>query len=260
MAGYPQLVEQEVFRACEKRKRNPKQAIKITRYPFLLRGLISCAASGRKVTCALQKGRYVYLMARDPADQNKVLWVKEEVVLQQIGDVLKSFALPEKLLEKVLDYIKTTHEAEKKAHHLNVKNLRIEHGNVTQKLNRLTDLLIEGHIEQKIYEAKHRELALRRDELNCVLSDNDKADDQFKDALCKIIGLVSKSYDLFESSKTDQKRGLLGFVFSNLQLEGASLRYTLRKPFEQFAQLPHNPEWRPLRDSNPCCLREREAS
>jgi site-specific DNA recombinase len=57
---------------------------------------------------------------------------------------------------------------------------------------------------------------------------------------------MAKSYDLFESSKTDERRGLLGFVFSNLQLEGATLRYSLRKPFEQFTKLPHNPEWRPL--------------
>lgn len=55
---------------------------------------------------------------------------------------------------------------------------------------------------------------------------------------------------MFESSKTDEKRGLLGFVFSNLELEGATLRYTLIKPFEVFAQLPTNPEWRPLRPAN----------
>jgi site-specific DNA recombinase len=63
---YPPLVDHNVFRECERRKRNPQQAIRITRYPFLFRGLITCAASGRKVTCSLQKGRYVYLKARDP--------------------------------------------------------------------------------------------------------------------------------------------------------------------------------------------------
>jgi len=45
-------------------------------------------------------------------------------------------------------------------------------------------------------------------------------DEQFKEALSKVISLAAKSYDLFESSKTDEKCGLLGFVFLNLKLEG----------------------------------------
>lgn len=83
-----------------------------------------------------------------------------------------------------------------------------------------------------------------------MLSDSDQADDKFKDALSKIISLAAKSYDLFERSKTDEKRGIIGFVFSNIQLEGATLRYTLRNPFTVFSQLPNNPKWRALVDSN----------
>ena len=103
-------------------------------------------------------------------------------------------------------------------------------------------------------------IVMRRREIAHLLEDNVMADDQFKDALCKVIGLAAKSYDLFESSKTDEKRGLLGFVFLNLKLEGPTLRYDLRKPFDQLAKLPNNPEWRPLRDSNPCYYRERVMS
>ncbi len=251
--NYPQLVEHSVFRACELRKRDagsPQKAIRKTKYPFLLRGLITCAVSGRKATCSLQKKRYVYLMTRDPANQDKKIWVKEDVVINQLLEVFKSFKLPDDLLADILDYIKRSHEAEKELNHASVKQLQIENNNLTQKLNRLTDLLIEGHIEQKIYDAKRKEIAFRKDEILCILKDNNGADDKFKDALCNIISLAAKGADSFESSKTDQKRGLIGFVFSNLKLEGSSLRYTLRKPFEVFAQLPHNPEWRALEDLN----------
>lgn len=261
--AYPQLVEHNVFRACEKRKRStnmPQQAIRKTRYPFVLRGLITCATSGRKVTCSLQKGRYVYLMPRDPANKDNILWVKEDVVMQQIRDVLHSFALPDDLLAEVLDYIKRSHEAEKELHLDSLRELRTESNALTIKLNRLTDLLIEGHIDPKVYDLKHQEMLLRQRELTCILSDNHTADDKFKDALSNVIRLVAKTYDLFGSSNTEEKRSLLGFVFSNLQLEGATLRYTLRKPFDIFTQLPNNPEWRPLRDSNPCYYRERVMS
>ncbi len=199
-------------------------------------------------------------MTRDPANQDKKIWVKEDVVINQLLEVFKSFKLPDDLLAEILDYIKRTHEAEKELNHISKKKLQQEDNGLSQKLNRLTDLLIEGHIEQKIYDAKHKEITFRRNEINCIINDSNGADDKFKDALCNIISLTAKGADLFESSKTEQKRGLIGFVFSNLKLEGVTLRYTLRKPFEVFAQLPHNPEWRPLRDLNPCYRRERAMS
>ena len=62
--------------------------------------------------------------------------------------------------------------------------------------------------------------------------------------------MLSRSAEIFASSKTEQKRRLLGFVFSNLQMEGLTLRYSLRKPFEVLRQVPHIPEWRPLRPYN----------
>ena len=248
--AYTQLVDHNVFRECEKRKRNPQKAIKISRYPFVLRGLLSCAVSGRKVSCAKVKGRYIYLIARDPANKDKVIWVKEEAVLQQLKDVLHSFALPEALLAEYLDYIKRTHEAEKQLHYATLKELRVEDSNLADRQNKLTDLMIDGHIDPKLFEIKNKEITFRRTQIACLLKDNVQADGEFKDALCKTISLAAKSYDLFESSKTDEKRGLLGFVFLNLQLEGSTLRYTLRKPFEQFAQLPNNPEWRAREDSN----------
>ena len=39
-------------------------------------------------------------------------------------------------------------------------------------------------------------------------------------------------------------------VFSNLQMEGPTLRYSLRKPFELLQQVPRNPEWRPREDKS----------
>ena len=248
--NYPQLVDYSVFRTCEKRKRNPQQAIKITRYPFVLRGLITCTISGRKATCDLKKGRHIYLVIREPNNPEKKMWVKEETVLQQLRDILHSFALPEHLLAKILDYIKSNHQAEKELHLAKIKELRVEDSNLADRMNRLTDLMIEGHIDHKLFEVKNKEIGLSRMEIACILKDDIQANEMFKDALSKIISLASRSCDLFERSKTDEKRNIIGFVFSNLQLEGSTLRYILRKPFHIFQRLPTDPKWCPHTDSN----------
>lgn len=251
--NYPPLIDNSVFKACQKRKRYadaPEKEIRVTRHPFLLRGLLTCAVSGRRVTCTLKKNRYTYLQSRDPANPDQIMWVKEEVVLMQLRDVLQSFKLPDEMLDEMREYLRHTHEAEKEHHLARIKEVQTEYNGLTAKSNRLSDLLVDGHIEAELYKAKNAEITMRRQELAFILKDNTDADDKFKDAMCDILTLVGKSYDLFESSKTDQRRQLLGFVFGNLKLEGATLRYNLRKPFEGFSHLAHNPEWRALVDSN----------
>jgi site-specific DNA recombinase len=55
-----------------------------------------------------------------------------------------------------------------------------------------------------------------------------------------LISLASKAPDLFERSNNAEKRLLIGFVFSNLTLEGPTLRYSLRKPFDLLVDLANN--------------------
>jgi len=50
------------------------------------------------------------------------------------------------------------------------------------------------------------------------------------------------AYELFESSKIEQKRKLINYVFSNLELEGVTLRYSLRKPFDLMVDCPTRTE------------------
>ncbi len=63
--------------------------------------------------------------------------------------------------------------------------------------------------------------------------------------------LASRAYDLFESSETEEKRQLIGLVFSNLEMEGEKLRYTLREPFDRMFNLTDRQGWQGQRDSNP---------
>src|ERR1700730_1162783 len=47
-----------------------------------------------------------------------------------------------------------------------------------------------------------------------------------------LISLASRAADLFARSKTEQKRQLLAFVYSNLALRGKKLEFSLRSPFD----------------------------
>ncbi len=105
-------------------------------------------------------------------------------------------------------------------------------------------------ITKDIYDRKHTQLSARQQEINRLLEQHHSGNEQFKNALASLITLASRAYDLFESSTIDEKRQLIGYVFSNLKMKGATLRYSLKKPFNLFVELGSYQEWLPGQDSN----------
>jgi hypothetical protein len=59
-----------------------------------------------------------------------------------------------------------------------------------------------------------------------------KGKGDFRTTLESLISLASRVGELFERSKPEQKRQLLAFVFSNLQLRGKKLEFSMRSPFD----------------------------
>jgi len=100
-----------------------------------------------------------------------------------------------------------------------------------------------------MYNRKNTQLVNRQHEINTLLEQHHSGNEQFKIALTSLITLASSAYDIFESSTIDEKRQLIGYVFSNLELEGAKLRYTLKKPFDLFVDLTSYQEWLPVVDT-----------
>jgi len=74
-------------------------------------------------------------------------------------------------------------------------------------------------------------LKQRQHEISIMTANHEKGDDSFKTTVEALFSVASKAYDIFESSKIEQKRQLIAFVFSNLALRGAKLEYSLRNPF-----------------------------
>lgn len=110
---------------------------------------------------------------------------------------------------------------------------------------RITDLLLDGSITKDVYHKKHQSLAQRRHEINKELEQHHEGNDQFKIALTMLVTLASKAWEIFESSTIDEKRQLIGYLFSNLEMEGSRLCYSLEKPFNLFQNLATYQEWRP---------------
>ena len=64
------------------------------------------------------------------------------------------------------------------------------------------------------------------------IEQHQKGEGDFRTTRESLISLASRAAELFERSKPEQKRQLLAFVFSNLQLRGKKLEFSMRSHFD----------------------------
>lgn len=245
MHKYEPLISKELWDRCQEIRTSTtrSQAPKYTEKPFIFRGLIKCAVSGRRVSCDMKKGKFVYLICRNPADPAKKLFVPEKDVLNQVKAVFKSFHITQEVMESLTEHLKASHEVEKGFHKDAIANLRKEYDITQTRLSTLLDMRLDGSITKSEYDIKARELKERQHELAIMINNHEAGDDSFKTTVESLFSLASRAYEIFMSSKIEQKRQLIAFVFSNLRLRGAKLEYSLRNPFDMMVGRRTHQDW-----------------
>lgn len=254
---YEPLISRAVFEKCQAVMKSwHKKPFEYARKQFVFRGLLTCATSGRMVTADTKKktykngteGEWTYLRCWNPENPEKNKWVREEVILAQLEDVFKSLHIPKVILEGVISYIKDTNNTEKAFVRRQMYETRKAQDRIQNRLDNLMDLLLDGAIGRDEY---HRKKIYLQDELQ-DLDDKTKAyragDDGFKDALIALVSLSADAHELFRSSTIEKKRLLIKLVFSNLEMKGEKLGYTLNRPFDMFIKPTNCYEWRALVD------------
>lgn len=67
----------------------------------------------------------------------------------------------------------------------------------------------------------------------------------------KLLELAQGAYDLYVLQPPHEQRRLLNVVVSNCRLNGGTIEYDFRKPFDLLAKATESNDWRRARDSNP---------
>ena len=179
------------------------------------------------------------------------MWVREERVIEQVEEVFKGLGFTNpKLLELAVAAVKETNQAKQTWHDREVAALKKEHTDIQARLDRMLDLLAEGVIDKDDFRAKKQACKERQTEILEMISAHDGADDAFSNAMEKLLKLASGAYQAFKGSNLEEKRELLGFVFLNLQLNGATLCYSLNFPFDRFEDVAKTKKWLGRQDSN----------
>ena len=256
---YTPIISKELFDECQKVRLGwHKKPFKWGGKEYIFRGLIKCATTGRVVTAETKKKQYAdgtadewtYLRSWNPNNLERYIYVKEEKLLKEVEKVFDSMHLEPKLLEKAIGAIKGSANAEKDYHKDKIKELQSEHTKIQSRLDRLTDLFLDGNFDKKEFKEKRGNLEQKRDDIIKEMESNNRADNNFADTLVSALKMASGAGAAFRGSDIEEKRKLINLVFQNLELKGAKLEFKLRPPFDAFIKTVKTGEWCAREDSN----------
>ncbi|MDD9335755.1 MAG: recombinase family protein [Rickettsiaceae bacterium] len=157
---YPPLISKELFDTCQRVRVNwNKKPFKYGEKEYIFRGLIKCAATGRVVTAETKKKTYVngqteewiYLRTWDSNKPDRRIYVKEKIILQKVEKVLTTLHLEPELHSEVISYIKSSAKIEQGFHKMRVGELHTEHTKIKTRMDRLTDLFLDGDISKEYH-------------------------------------------------------------------------------------------------------------
>jgi phage-related minor tail protein len=128
-------------------------------------------------------------------------------------DYLGRIRLSDDLIAKITDYFKKSFESEQEFYKQTHENLRKELDQVQNRISRVVDAHLDGKIDGDIYEQKLNEYKKRQQEIVSLMATHVDADKASLITVKTILDLAKRSKEIYESSKVEEKRQILNFLF-----------------------------------------------
>lgn len=151
-------------------------------------------------------------------------------------------------IKKIADYLKKSFEAEQEFYKQPHENLRKELGQVQNRISRLVDAHLDGKLDGDIYEQKLNKYKKRQHEITSHMDAHVDADKASLISVKTVLDLAKRAKEIYESLKADEKRQILNFLFSNLEMKDKKAIITLLEPFDKLTAVSDHPMCQKRRD------------
>lgn len=227
-----------------------KKHYKFAGLPYIYRGIMRCAECGLAITPEKKKGKYVYYHCTEYNGKHNAQWVREEDITAGFKSMLATIKMPDDVLNDLTETLRASHKD--KSH--NVKTLHTEwnaeYNKIEHRIEQMYEDQLDGRITHDMYDKKYKEYRKTQSELQDKMNKLQKADDEYYITCGYLLKLASKAGELFESSEPAEKREILKLLLQNCTLDGTSVCYDLKKPFDTLFDLGSRHIWLPRVDSN----------
>ena len=254
---YTPIICKELFDRCTQiRTGKFKRTSKHTKEPYIFRGLVRCKHCGCLYSPYTQKGKYIYMKHSPIKGCNHCYNVSERALLKEVDKGLSSIRFDDELKSALADKLKHQYEIQNGNTYYHLNKSRDELENITFKQKKMMVLLIDGTISKEDYRQRNIEFESLKSDLKFKISKMENPDTNVDKAIDNILNFSQNSFELFKSSKIEEKRRILNIVFSNFLLDGKNVEISMSKNFKLLSKIGACEDWCPGEDSNFHCLRQ----
>jgi len=201
---------------------------------FVLRRLLTCRFCDYSLIAERQKG-YVYY--RCHTKDCPTLCVREDVVLEEIRrTMVKPVRLSPAELREAQEILLELRKDWAKEQSAQGETLKMQVGQVTGRLARLTDAFLDGTIEKDLFDERKAALLLERRKLEEAFAQVEANPAGAMDRAEEFLELCGTAEILYESAVPEEKRDLVALLTSNRHVEGKKLDVTWAPPFDLIAE------------------------
>jgi hypothetical protein len=217
----------------------PKQK----KHQFAFGGLLRCAYDNCMVTMESKKNRYIYYHCTGQRGKCGLPYMREEVLGDRLGQVLKDIHIPGDVFSKLEDSLvhdKGRAEAEVKKER---DRLAQRLAQVRGRLERAYTDKLDGKITEEFWGARFAGWSQEEQQILLALQGLEhQSPEKILDGV-RILELANKAYFLYLRQPPAEQGKLLRIVVSNCKVDATSVYPTYRKPFDVIFQHAKNEEW-----------------
>lgn len=225
------LISAALWKRVQDRLRG-KSNTKATKHDYLFRRMLACEGCGYHLIGERQKGRVYY---RCHSVTCPKLCAREDVVEGALRGLLAAleFTAEERAFLLAEAQNLSTEAVSAEAQQKEVLSAQI--GQVRQRLERLTDALLDGVIDKGLFDERRTALLVEERTLQERLGTQPDGGCG-GDEVAKILELGNSALVSYEMANVDEKRELLNLVTSNRTVQRNGLVVELRNPFRALAE------------------------
>ncbi|MCX6756306.1 MAG: recombinase family protein, partial [Candidatus Nomurabacteria bacterium] len=164
------MVSKKLFDKCSEVMANRYKPKKHNKAKETLRGLLNCATCGCAITSEIQKGHQYYRCTKKRGNCGQG-YIREELLVSQINDVLQKVSLPPSWADSMLAKLETEREQERQDGMTFAQNLKTQIEDLELRIEKLLDAHLDGLIPKDEYVVKKQKILNQKIEFSNKLQD-----------------------------------------------------------------------------------------
>lgn len=209
-----------------------KNVEKHHRHSFLFRKHVTCAQCEKTLIPELQKGYAYYRCQVKPCPQKTI---REELVEEAFMDKLQLLQFSEYELEYLSETLQDDGSAELSRLEQHEKGLKLQLGQLKERLSKLADAYLDGTLDREIFINKKNDLLVEEQLLKERLRDAEGDGKRTVGKVSKILEQANSLYLSYKDGLFAEKRELVRSTTSNFLVEQKNVSVKLYYPFHLVA-------------------------